>query len=162
MRNKPLLIGVIGAASASRKGLEHARRAGRLIAEAGAVLVCGGLGGIMEAAARGAAEAGGAVLGILPGASSEDANPYVSLPIVTDMGHARNIIIARTAEALIAIEGGYGTLSEMAIALKLGKTVLVLDGWTELDGATPVSTATDAVLMALQAAGEMRNGKSGS
>lgn len=155
MREKPLLIGVIGASNASSKGLANAYEVGRLIAESGAVLVCGGLGGIMEAASRGTAEAGGEVIGILPGSSPQDANPFVSLPVVTDMGHARNIIIAQTANVLIAIEGEYGTLSEMAISLKLGKTVLVLDSWDDLVGGTPVATPAEAVAMALNAAGEV-------
>lgn len=155
MHDKSLLIGVIGASSATSSGLDNAYEVGRLIAEAGAVLVCGGLGGVMEAASRGAAEAGGEVIGILPGSSAQDANPYVSLPVVTDMGHARNIIIAQTAKALIAIEGEYGTLSEMAISLKLGKKVFVLDSWDDLVGGTPVESPVEAVAMALTAAGEV-------
>ena len=162
MRKKLLLIGVIGASRASGKGLDHAYEVGRLIAEAGAVVVCGGLGGIMEAASRGAYEAGGEVLGILPGSSLDGANSYVSLPVVTGMGHARNVIIAHTAQALIAIEGEYGTLSEMAISLKLGKKVLVLDGWNDVVGGIRVSTPAEAVAMALNAAGENGYGKSGS
>ena len=161
MKDKPLLIGVIGASNASSKGLENACQVGRLVAEAGAVVVCGGLGGIMEAASRGAAEAGGMVIGILPESSATQANPFVHLPIVTDMGHARNVIIAQTSNALIAIEGEYGTLSEMAISLKLGKAVFVLDGWTDIAGATRVSSPAEAVAMALNAAGEVRYGKSG-
>jgi len=155
MHGKPLLIGVIGASSASSKGLENAYQVGRLIAEAGAALVCGGLGGIMEAASQGAAEAGGEVIGILPGPSAQDANAYVSIPVVTDMGHARNIIIAHTANALIAIEGEYGTLSEMAISLKLGKKVFVLDSWDNFVGGTTVESPVEAVAMALKAAGEI-------
>ena len=155
MHGKPLLIGVIGASSASSKGLENAYQVGRLIAEAGAALVCGGLGGIMEAASQGAAEAGGEVIGILPGPSAQDANAYVSIPVVTDMGHARNIIIAHTANALIAIEGEYGTLSEMAISLKLEKKVFVLDSWDNLVGGTTVESPVEAVAMALKAAGEI-------
>ena len=155
MHGKPLLNGVIGASSASSKGLENAYQVGRLIAEAGAALVCGGLGGIMEAVSQGAAEAGGEVIGILPGPSAQDANAYVSIPVVTDMGHARNIIIAHTANALIAIEGEYGTLSEMAISLKLGKKVFVLDSWDNLVGGTTVKSPVEAVAMALKAAGEI-------
>ena len=157
--DKPILIGVIGASKASQKGLEAARTVGRLIAEAGAILVCGGLGGVMEAASRGCAEAGGQVLGILPGDCALDANPFVSIPVVTDMGHARNIIIAQTSNALIAVEGEYGTLSEMAIALKLGKTVCTLDSWDGLAGGQPAATPTEAVAMALNAAGEVFNGE---
>ena len=144
-----LLVGVIGAGSASRTGLESAFRVGQLLAERGAVLVCGGLGGVMEAASRGCAEAGGEVIGILPGDSSLAANPYVSLPIVTNMGHARNVIIAHTARVLIAIEGGYGTISEIAIALKLGKIVIQLHAGTEIPGTVLVQTADAAVVQAL-------------
>lgn len=149
---KSKMIGVIGASRATDKGLRNAYQVGRLIAEAGATLVCGGLGGIMYEASRGCAEAGGNVVGILPGPTSQDANPYVTIPVATNMGHARNIVIAHTADALIAIEGEYGTLSEMAISLKLGKIVATLDGY-DLAGATPVETPSEAVAMALNAAG---------
>lgn len=154
MRDMPLIIGVIGASSASPEGLENAYEVGRLIGEDGAVLVCGGLGGIMEAASRGCSEAGGTVVGLLPGNSSQDANPYVTIPIVTDMGHARNIVIAQTANVLIAIEGEYGTLSEIAISLKLGKQVFTLGSWDDLPGGIKVSSAAEAVAMALNVASE--------
>ena len=114
-------IGVIGSSRPSDHGLELAEQVGRLIACNGALLICGGLGGVMEAAAKGAAEAGGQVLGILPGPERGAANRYVTIPVPTNMGHARNVIIAHTAEALIAVEGEYGTLSESAIGLKLGQ-----------------------------------------
>jgi len=153
VRRKPL-IGVIGAGDATPAGRDCAFRVGQLLAEQGAVLVCGGLGGIMEAAARGCAEAGGEVIGILPGDSPATANPYVSLPIVTDMGHARNVIIAQTARALIAIEGSYGTLSEMAVGLKLQKPVIQLLAQTELPGTVLVQTPEEAVVLALMAARE--------
>lgn len=146
MRQK-LILGVIGAGSASPRGLDHAYQVGRLIAEKGAVLVCGGLGGVMEAASRGCAEAGGEVLGILPGDSSVTANPYVTLPIVTAMGHARNVIIAQTASALIAIEGEFGTLSEIAISLKLGKPVVQLDSWPQISTTLQAETPKQAVEM---------------
>jgi len=144
-------IGIIGAGQASAAGRQHAYEVGRLLAEAGAVVVCGGLGGVMEAAAQGCTEAGGEVIGILPGASAEAANPYVTLPIVTNMGHARNVIIAHTAEALIAIEGELGTLSEIAISLKLGKTVVQLNSWQQLPGPLVAKSPEQAVAMALQA-----------
>jgi len=144
------IIGVIGAGDASEEGLQNAYRVGALIAEAGAVLLCGGLGGVMEAASRGCFEAGGEVMGILPGLSAEDANPYVTLPVVTNMGHARNVIIAHTADALIAIEGEYGTLSEMAISLKLGKTVVQLNSWRQLTDALEFETPEEAVATALR------------
>lgn len=149
--NKKRRIGVIGAGLASSVGQQQAYRVGRLIAENDGVLICGGLGGVMEAASKGCVDAGGEVIGILPGSSAETANQYVTLPIVSDMGHARNIIIAQTAEVLIAIEGEYGTLSEMAISLKLGKTVVQLNSWQQLDGVLVAGTAEEAVSLALNA-----------
>ncbi len=123
---------------------------GREIAIRGAVLVCGGLGGVMEAAAKGAFEAGGDVIGILPGSDSLSANPYVTLSVPTNMGHARNVIIAHTAEVLIAIEGEYGTLSETAIGLKLGKPVFVLPGGLQVDGTVSALSAESAVALAFE------------
>ncbi|MDP8257007.1 MAG: TIGR00725 family protein [Candidatus Alcyoniella australis] len=123
------VIGVIGAGSADAQTLDLARAVGAAIARAGCDLVCGGLGGVMQAACQGAREAGGLTIGVLPGSSRHDANPYVDVAIVTDMGYARNVIIAQTAQALIAISGGPGTLSEIAIGLKLGKPVISLGSW---------------------------------
>ena len=123
---------------------------GREVARRGAVLVCGGLGGVMEAASKGAVEAGGDVMGILPGADKLSANPYVTLPVPTNMGHARNVIIAHTAEALIAVEGEYGTLSEIAISLKLDKPVFVLPGGPQVVGTVPVDSAETAVTLAFE------------
>lgn len=139
------IIGVIGAARPTEAGLRMAEAVGRNIALRGAVLVCGGLGGVMAAAAKGCAEAGGEVLGILPGPENTEANPYVTIAVPTNMGHARNVIIAHTAEALIAVEGEYGTLSEAAIGLKLGKQVVVLSGGLQIEGARKVETAEQAV-----------------
>lgn len=148
MIRKPI-IGVIGASEATPAGYAAAREVGRRIAEAGAVLVCGGLSGVMEGASRGCSGAGGLVLGILPGSEAGEANSYVSLPIPTNMGHARNVIIVHTAPVLIAIEGEYGTLSEMAVALKLGKPVIALNSRFKLDGVIEVSTPEEAVRLAL-------------
>lgn len=139
------MIGVIGAADASPTGLDKACQVGRLLALRGAVLVCGGLGGVMEAAARGCFEAGGEVIGILPGDTAASANPFVTHPIVTAMGHARNVILVQTAAALIAIEGGYGTLSEIAIARKLGKPLVLLDSWPDIDNTLTTDTPEQAV-----------------
>lgn len=158
MRQK-LIIGVIGAGSASSSGLDNAYQVGRLIAEKGAVLVCGGLGGVMEAASRGCFEAGGDVLGILPGNSSCCANPYVTLPIVTAMGHARNVIIAQAASALIAVEGEYGTLSEIAIGLKLGKPVVQLNSWPQISITPHAETPEQAVETIFIALQEGRSGQ---
>jgi uncharacterized protein (TIGR00725 family) len=139
------LIGVIGAASCSPEGYELAREVGRRIAQGGAAVVCGGLQGVMEAACRGCSEAGGEAIGILPGGDSATANPYVTLAVPTNMGHARNVIIAHTARALIAVEGEYGTLSEMAIALKLGRPVIALNSWPGISGVIYSNSAEEAV-----------------
>lgn len=144
---KRLVIGVIGAASASKQGCATAYRVGQLLAQRGAVLVCGGLGGIMAAAAQGCHEAGGEVLGILPGSDAASANPFVTIPVVTGMGHARNVIIVQTAAALIAIEGEYGTLSEIALACKTGKPVVRLDSWPQIEETFTATSAEEAVEM---------------
>ena len=146
------IIAVIGAGQVGEEGYATAREVGRCIAESGAVLVCGGLSGVMEAACRGCVEAGGEALGILPGGEAATANPYVTLAVPTNMGHARNVIIAHTAQALIAVEGEYGTLSEMAIALKLGRPVVALNSWPGLVGAIEAASAEEAVALALQLA----------
>lgn len=143
------VIGVIGASQATPKGYAVAREVGRLLALAGAVLVCGGLGGVMEAAARGCAEAGGVVLGILPGPEPAQANPFVTIAVPTNMGHARNVIIAHTAQALIAVEGEYGTLSEIAIGLKLGRPVIALENSFDVAGLVPAASPAQAVAAAL-------------
>jgi len=142
---RPAVIGVIGAGRASEAGYANALEVGRLLAHRGATLVCGGLGGVMEAACRGCSEGGGMAVGILPGPTAEQANPWVGLPIVTNMGHARNIVIAHTAQALIAVEGEYGTLSEIAVALKLGKPVVSLHSWPEVPGVVLVDSPEQAV-----------------
>ncbi len=150
MEDRKLRIGVIGASHASDLGLKLAEDVGRQVARAGACLVCGGLGGVMEAASKGAVDAGGEVVGILPGADDSQANPYVTIVIATNMGHARNVIIAHTAQALIVVEGEYGTLSETAIALKLGKPVFVLPGGQQIVGTIPVETPERAVSLAME------------
>lgn len=126
---KRFIIAVIGAAEATAELMAIARDAGAQIARNGWILVTGGLGGVMEAASQGAAEAGGTVVGILPQGDARSANPFVAIPIATNMGHARNAIIAQTADALIAIGGEYGTLSEIALARKLGKPVFAIKSW---------------------------------
>lgn len=139
------MIGVIGASRPTKDGLRVAEVVGRAIAMRDAVMVCGGLGGVMTAAAKGCAEAGGDVLGILPGPDKTEANPYVTIAVPTNMGHARNVIIAHTADALIAVEGEYGTLSEAAIGLKLGKPVVVMPGGLQIEGVVAAETAEQAV-----------------
>ncbi len=125
-----MIIAVIGGSSPTNP--EHVRLAeevGRELAERGVGLVCGGLSGIMEAACRGAKSAGGITIGILPGRSSRDANPYVDIPIVTTMGFSRNVIVVHTGDAVIAIGGAFGTLSEIAHALGDGIPVVALNSW---------------------------------
>ena len=122
-----------------------ARQVGRMVAKRGAILYCGGLGGVMEAAARGAVEAGGLTVGILPGAKADDANPYIKIPVVTGMSHARNVILVRSCQALIAVSGSHGTLSEIALALKMWKPVVGLKTWERLPDVHYVQDAEEAV-----------------
>ncbi|MDD3718275.1 MAG: TIGR00725 family protein [Actinomycetota bacterium] len=124
-----MYIGVIGGQICSEEEERMAYELGGLLAKKGAVIVCGGLGGVMEAACRGAREEGGVTIGVLPGPFRGDANPYVDYVIATDMGQARNAIIVRTADAVVAVGGEYGTLSEIAMALKMGKKVVALSSW---------------------------------
>jgi uncharacterized protein (TIGR00725 family) len=124
-----LHIGVIGEGVCSRRVAAVAERVGRAVAGAGAVLLCGGLKGVMEAASRGAAEAGGTVVGLLPGFDASDANRWVTVPIVTGMDQARNVILVRSSDAIVAVGGMYGTLSEIALALKFGTPVVGLRTW---------------------------------
>ncbi len=124
-----MYIAVVGGQLCTEEEARAAYEVGRLLAERKAVVVCGGLTGVMEAACRGAKEAGGTTIGILPGPFRSDANQYVDHAIATDMGQARNAIIVRTCDAVIAIGGEYGTLSEIAMALKMGKRVVALTTW---------------------------------
>lgn len=143
-------VGVIGAGYCSPETELLAEEVGRGIARAGAVLVCGGLGGVMEASARGAQREGGITVGILPGDSFEDANPFIQIPVVTGLGHARNVLVVRSAQVLIAVKGGYGTLSEVALALKMGKPVVGLHTWDVSKKITLVATPQEAVNKALR------------
>jgi len=138
------VIAVIGAGETGEETLRVAEDVGRLIAKRNFILVCGGLGGVMEAAARGAQSAGGTTVGILPQKHKEHANPYIQVPIVTGFGDGRNVLIVRTADALIAIGGEYGTLSEIALALKAGKPVIGINTW-DIKGVIEADGAADAV-----------------
>ncbi len=124
-----MIIAVIGGDPAPEAALIQAEAVGREIARRGAILICGGRGGVMEAACKGASEAGGLTIGVLPDPHRGAMNPYVQIPIVTGMGHARNVIITLTADAVIAVDGAYGTLSEMALTLTQGKPVAGLSTW---------------------------------
>lgn len=146
-------MAVVGPGDAGADELTAAEAVGRELALRGAVLVCGGLGGAMEAACRGASEAGGATVGILPGTERSAANPYVDLAIPTGLGEARNALVVRSADAVVAVGGGYGTLSEIALGLKAGKPVVGLGSW-EIDGLTAAGTPEEAVAAALAALGE--------
>lgn len=126
---------MVGAAEASSEELKHAHQAGWRLAELGAVVVCGGRGGVMEAACEGAKAAGGTTVGILPGATRAEANPFVDVAIPTGMGEMRNALVVRAADAIIAIGGKWGTLSEVALALKTGKPVFGVNSFDLGDGA---------------------------
>ena len=130
MEEKPILIAVIGGGEVPPETTRIAEEVGREIAQQGATLVCGGLGGVMEAACRGAYTEGGLTIGILPGESPETANPYVKIPIVTGIGYARNVAVVKTARAVIAIDGSYGTLTEIGYALQSGLPVIGLGTWS--------------------------------
>ncbi len=142
-------IAVVGAGDCTPAGSELAYGVGRELALRGAVLFCGGLGGVMEAAARGAREAGGLTVGILPGAEFSDANPHIDIAIPTGLGHSRNALVVRAARAVIAVEGAYGTLSEIALALAMGKPVVGLNTWDIGPGIVRAATAREAVDAAL-------------
>ncbi len=142
------MIAVIGAGRADKELFALAEEVGRLIALNGAILVCGGLGGVMEAAARGANTEGGITVGILPGLEKSAANPYINVPVATGLGEIRNAVIVRSADVLIAIGGEYGTLSEIAFALKAGKTVIGIGTW-DIKGIIKANGAEDAVNRAL-------------
>jgi uncharacterized protein (TIGR00725 family) len=139
---------VVGSGEASPEELSMAEDVGRLVAQRGGVLVCGGLGGVMDAACRGARAQGGTTIGILPGLDRSAANPHVDVAIPTGLGEARNALVVRAADVLIAVGGAYGTLSEIALALGAGKRVIGLDTW-DIDGVTPVQSAEAALGAAL-------------
>jgi hypothetical protein len=142
---KKVIIAVIGGSKASNKDKTAAFEVGRLIAENDAILICGGLSGVMTEAARGAKSAGGTTIGILPSDDKKSANEFIDIVIPTGMGMARNVIIARTADALIAVSGEYGTLSEIAFGLQLNKPVIGINTW-DIKGVTHAKDAEEAVL----------------
>jgi len=146
---KRIRIAVIGGSRAGRQAIENAFEVGRLIARSGAVVVCGGLGGVMEAACRGAREEGGLVVAILPGGSPADANPWVDIPIATGLGYTRNALVVMNADAVIAVDGEYGTLSEIAYGKIHGKKVVGLGTW-DVKGIVAATTPEEAVRMALE------------
>ena len=150
-----MIVAVVGSAECTAAEAATAAAVGRLLAESGAILICGGRGGVMAAACRGAKSAAGLTVGILPGGDRSDANPWVDVPVVTGLGEARNALVVRSADAVIAIGGGYGTLVEIAFALKWGKPVVGLATWElarngESDGRIiRAATPQEAVRLAL-------------
>jgi uncharacterized protein (TIGR00725 family) len=152
---KPVYVAVIGGGEATVEVAALAREVGRELARRGAVVLCGGLGGVMAAAAQGVKEAGGVSLGILPDPDRTRANPYLTYSIVTNLGHARNLLIVHSAHALIAVDGGYGTVSEAALALKLGKPVIALAANWDLPGLRQAASPQEAVSLAWDLLGKM-------
>ena len=156
MKNTNIIIAIIGGGDCSPPIAAIAEEVGAEIARRGAGLVCGGLGGVMEAACRGADREGGLTIGILPGDSRHNANPYVQIPIVTGIGYARNVAVVKSAQAVIAINGSYGTLSEIGHALQSGIPVIGLNTWgLSIDGQAdnsivPASDPKDAVKKAIE------------
>jgi uncharacterized protein (TIGR00725 family) len=147
------LIGVIGSRDCDAETYERARRVGSLLAERGFGVICGGLSGVMEAASKGASEAGGLAVGVLPGDDPASANAYVGLRIATGMGIARNVIIVRSSDAVIALSGGAGTLSEIAHCLQLGVPVVGLGTHEVSPDIVHVTTPEEAVDRAVELAG---------
>jgi uncharacterized protein (TIGR00725 family) len=153
-----MIIAVIGNSSSSPEETKLAESIGELLARQGVTIVCGGLGGVMEAVCRGAKSKGGLTVGILPGQDSSMANPWVDIPVVTGIGEARNVALVRSAQAVIAVGGSYGTLSEIAYALKSGIPVIGLSTWSlsrngrEDDSIIRVRSAAEAVDKAMSLA----------
>ena len=137
-------VAVIGAGECSGETYEAARSIGSELARRGAILVCGGLGGVMEAAARGALEGGGVSVGILPGRTRARACPYLTVALPTGMGEARNALVVRAADGVIAVAGEWGTLSEIGLALKMGKPVVGLETWELAQKGRPLRAYREA------------------
>jgi len=158
-----MIIAVIGNSSCSPEETKLAESVGELLAQQGVTVICGGLGGVMEAVCRGAKSKGGLTVGILPGQDSSTANPWVDIPVVTGLGEARNVAVVKSAQAVIAIGGSYGTLSEIAYALKSGIPVIGLNTWSlsrngrEDDSIIRVQSATEAVDKAISLAKKRKN-----
>ncbi len=153
INKKRPFIGVIGPGKCSGKMKEQAELLGRAIAEHGGILVCGGLGGIMEAAAKGAKEKNGMTIGIIPGDDKSEANKYIDIVIPTGIGEARNLVVIRTADAVVALPGKFGTLSEMAFCMKLGKPLVSLSAWDISDKIVRLEDPVKAAVKALELAG---------
>jgi uncharacterized protein (TIGR00725 family) len=157
MPNQKIFIGVIGAGVCSDQVSRLAGEVGEEIAKAGAVLVCGGMGGVMEAACKGAKRQNGVTVGILPGTDKSQANAFVDYPIATGLGEGRNLLVVRNSDAVIALPGEFGTLSEIAFSLRLGKPVVGLSTWQVSDKIIQAKNAAEAVSIALDRARASRS-----
>ena len=147
--NRKKIIGVIGAGDAGVEDLKMAEAVGEEIASNGYTLLCGGMGGVMEAASKGAKSKDGVCIGVLPGSSKDDCNPYIDYTVATAMGHARNIIVVGSCDAIIAIGGSFGTLSEIAFALRLEIPIIGLNTWDVSTDIKRAETPKEAVHMAV-------------
>lgn len=147
LMNNKIHIGVIGAGDCSQEIYNMATEVGYLIGHNGWILICGGLGGVMEGAAKGCYKAGEMTVGILPGEKKDSANPFIRLPIPTGLGEGRNLLVVRASDVVIAIAGGYGTLSEIGLALKIGRPVVGVKTWPGIDGIDYVETPQQAIDM---------------
>lgn len=158
--SRRLYVAVVGGHDASAGTVDLAEEVGRGVARRGAVLVCGGRGGVMEAACRGAKSEGGTTLGVLPGESRDEGNDHLDVAVATGMGEMRNMIVVHSADVVIALSGEFGTLSEIGFALRIGKPVVGLDTWelaTPSEGNDPIeraATPEEAVRRAVELATE--------
>ncbi len=149
-------VSVVGSGEAGTEGERLAAEVGRALARRGCVLVCGGLAGVMAAACRGAREAGGRTVAVLPGDDPAAANPWAEVVVATGLGNARNAVVVQSGDAVIALPGGWGTLSEVALARKAGRPVVGLQAWADVEGVVPAATPEEAVEKALALAGKRR------
>lgn len=157
MDDPPLRISIVGSGDATAREVGAAEALGRALGRAGAVVVSGGRGGVMEAASRGCVQAGGWTVGLLPGPDPAEANPWIRLPIATGMGEARNVLVVRAGEAVVAVGGAWGTLSEVAVARKIGRDVGLLEAALTRDlGLPALPDAGTAATWALERADEYR------
>lgn len=149
--NRPPYVAVVGSGAATEELYELAREVGRLIAGRGGIVVCGGLSGVMEAAARGATETGGVAIGVLPDEDRGRANAYLSYSVTTGTGHARNLAVVCSGDVIVAVGGEYGTLSEIGLALKVGRLVVALESWDLGEQVIAVASPEEAVRVAFEA-----------
>jgi uncharacterized protein (TIGR00725 family) len=149
--NRTPYVAVVGSGTATGELYELAREVGRLIAGRGGIVVCGGLSGVMEAAARGATEAGGVAIGVLPDEDRRRANTYLSYSVATGTGHARNLTVVCSGDVIVAVGGEYGTLSEIGLALRVGRLVVALESWDLGEQVMMVASPEEAMRVAFEA-----------